>query len=287
MSSKTDLLARVGASRLGALVHRKRLAVIGYHGVPDRRAFARHLDVFERYGTFIGPDDLSAALDGSLLPPLPILLTFDDGDPSIFENALPEVSARGLQPLLFVISGLLDTDQPSWWSEVLELTRDPHEVSRLKSVPDEDRLDRIEELRRTAAAPARARQLTTAEVSDLEAAGFSIGNHTFLHPCLDRCEADVAIDQVRRGHEALIKRGITPTWFAYPNGNLDPRVEPTLRTLGYHGAFIYDDRHACPTTDPLRLSRLQLQATASPERAALVVSGIHGAIARRRRSSGG
>lgn len=283
MPGTTQLLARTGVGAVGRFLHRRDVAIIGYHGVPDRAAFVRQLDLLADLGTLIGPGQLRRALAGDPLPTNPMLLTFDDGDPSVLDNAAPVLADRGIEAIIFVVGGLLDTTTPFWWDEVEALTGDLAEVRRLKTVPNAQRLDDIERLRAATSQPPQARQLATADLVQLQSAGFEIGNHTHLHPCLDNCTADEAIDQVAQGHQALLDRGITPTAFAYPNGNLDPRVEPVLRELGYDLGFLYDHHHMRTGQDPLRLSRLRLDASADAERTELIVSGVLGAIMRVRR----
>lgn len=263
--------------------HGQRIAAIGYHGVTSSRAFARQLDALGSIGVFITPDELRAAIDGESLPENSILLTFDDGERSVLDKGLPVIAEFGIRPILFVCGGLLDGRSPFWWEEAESLANDGIEtVRRLKRVPDEERREALATLREQGPA-IPGNQLTTEELRALVDAGFEIGNHTWDHPCLDQCDAPEVERQIAEGHEALVSRGITPTAFAYPNGNLDPRAEPALERLGYDLGFLFDHHHTRLTQPRLRLSRLRLDSSASPERARMIVSGIHGGIMRLRR----
>ena len=283
-SSRPRPLARsMTVSPIRRTVRRRRrddIAVLAFHSVPSARRLDAVLDTVGRLGTFISPAVFRAGLDGGPLPVHPILVTFDDGDKSILEHAAPVLVDREIEALVFVVAGLVGTDMPFWWQEVHALAG-PDEVRRLKLVADCERRRTIERLR-TDRAPVRSTQLTATDLHALERSGCEIGHHSYDHPCLDRC-TDVEVEhQIRLGHESLTALGLSPSAFAYPNGNLDERAEPALRDLGYDLGFLFDHHHARPDQPRLRLSRLRIDATASPERAALIVSGAHGSIMRAR-----
>lgn len=283
MDLTTRILANSPAVWLGRRRTRNRVSIIASHGVPDRAAFARLVDELASHGSFIGPNDLREWLDGGALPPNPILLTFDDGDRSVLDNAAPVLSDRRVPALLFVITSVLDSSTPFWWDEAAALTPDgATTVRNLKAMPDDERRAALAELRSTRPDRLAQPQLTTPELFDLESLGWEIGNHTFDHPCLDRCSAHAARAQIVQGHDELARRGLRPRAFAYPNGNLDLRVEEPLRELGYDLGFLFDHRHAQAGGNPLRLSRLRLDSHAAPERARVVVSGISSAVMRAR-----
>jgi peptidoglycan/xylan/chitin deacetylase (PgdA/CDA1 family) len=262
--------------------HRHNVAVLAYHGVSDAAAFSRQLDAIADMVTFIGPDDLRAAFAGTDLPDHPALVTFDDGERSVLEHGLGPLTDAAIPAIMFVCGGLLDGTTPYWWDEVEAYSpRGYAEVRRLWRVPDRERRREIERLRSHATkGPVPAAHLTAEELRTLIAARIEVGNHTWDHPWLDHCESDEVERQVVLGHQALVDRGVTPRAFAYPFGNVDPRAEPLLDELGYDLAFAYDARHARVHEHRLRISRLQLDTSDPPERARLVVAGIHGTAKR-------
>lgn len=273
-------------------IARRRLVVLAYHQVPDRARFASHLDHLAANASPVDLDAVvAAARHGAELPSRPVLVTFDDGDVSVLEHALPELRARKIPAVVFVVADAVDSDLPHWWDEAAHLVEAggstralPHSptptaaVRYLKRVPDSERRAALEELRATAPVQApRVRHLCARDLRTLEEAGVTVGSHTMSHPCLHRCTLEVIRAEVegsrRRLHELV---GRSPTAFAYPNGDHDPRVRRAVEQAGYQVAFGFDHRLSpVPPPDPLRISRVRVDASATEERFASMVSGLH------------
>ena len=271
----------------------RRLVVLAYHEVLDADAFACQVEYLRTCMHPVSLAEVTAAIrSGRALPRRAVLITFDDGDRTVYEQALPILHERGVPAVAFVIAGLLGTETPFWWREVKELVRcggrapglphQPVECARaLKRVPNEERLTRIEQLRCSAVGPAITMpQLQRSEVAALEAAGIAIGNHTFTHPCLDRCTAETLETEVVRAHETLADiLGRAPTAFAYPNGNADERAARILDDLGYEAAFLFNHRIArFPPRDRFSISRVRVASTTRPDRFRILMSGLHSAM---------
>ncbi len=294
-----DLVLRRSPAQL---VFRRRsadhLAVLAYHGVDDVTQFRRQLDLLVKHWAPVSLDAVITALDGGLpLPRHAVLVTFDDGYANVLEAGLPLLRERGVPAVAFVLPGLLDGSEPFWWTEADRLhaagARAPEApgqtaaelVRWLKTVPDTRRLEVLEALR--AQAPdtdTSMPQLTTGDLLTLRDGGVEIGNHTWTHPCLDRCSTVEVERQVELAHDALTRAlGGPPRAFAYPNGNHDLRAEGVLRRLGYRAGFLFDHRISptpAPGVDPLRLSRARTGSDTSLDRFATIVSGLHPAVHR-------
>ena len=279
-----------------------RLAVLAYHEIEDPQAFAAQMDRLLRRATPVSLADVrQAAAEGRPLPPRSVLVTFDDGDRSVVTEGLPVLTKRRIPSVAFVITELIDGDQPFWWREAHFLARHggtarslppgrPPEavVRRLKTLPDPDRRRSLAEMRVSASRPApRQPQLSPEDLLRLRDAGVRIGNHTLSHPCLDRCDGPTVRTEVAAAHLALTRwLGEAPTAFAYPNGNFDARTCGVLRELGYRLGFLFDHRHeALLPADPLRISRLRVNASTSPHRFDTILSGLHPAVHRLRGGS--
>lgn len=288
-------LDRVLVRSPAQMVYRRRsgrvLTVLAYHDVTDLARFKRQLDYVARQHNPLSLDATLDCLHGrEPWPEAPALVTFDDGDRSVLERGVPELQARGIPAVIFVITDLLDTDTPPWWREAEELlerggtstqlsSREPFVAIRaMRALPDDERRAVLDELRATASRPATPRpQLRRQELSVLEERGVAVGNHTRSHPCLSRCTADVMEAEIVGAHERLETwLGHPPRAFAYPNGDHDPRAESVLRELGYELGLCFDHRQAeIPVTAPLRVSRLRVNSTDSLDRFRIVLSGLH------------
>ncbi|MFJ9951687.1 polysaccharide deacetylase family protein [Kitasatospora sp. NPDC091207] len=277
----------------------RRLAVLAYHGVDDPRTFALQMARLVRIARPVSLARVEQAVhSGRPLPARSVLVTFDDGDRTVLTEGLPVLTRLRIPAAAFVVTELIDSDRPFWWSEAAFLaSRDGTArslagcapdavVRRLKTLPDRDRRAALAELRESARARApRQEQLTRHDLLTLHRSGVAIGNHTAGHPCLDRCEDDILRDEITSAHHALTGwlDGEEPTAFAYPNGNTDQRAGAVLRRLGYRVGFLFDHRHdRLLPGRPLRISRLRVNSTTSRDRFDTILSGLHPAVHRLR-----
>jgi peptidoglycan/xylan/chitin deacetylase (PgdA/CDA1 family) len=275
----------------------RRLAVLAYHGVDDGERFAQHLDHIRRTASPVSLEEALAAFEGArTLPRQAVLITLDDGHRSVLEVGLPLLRERGLPAVAFVIAGLVDTDRPYWWTEVADLVgrggtvdgmpplAPPDVVRALKRLPDRRRLAAIEDLRRTAGTARPMSQLSVADLRAMQSDGVAIGNHTWSHPCLSRCDDETCRDEIERSHAMLSGAlGHGPEAFAYPDGDRDARAAAVLDELGYRAAFLFDHRLS-PTRphDRLSVSRLRVDSTTTLDRFRTIVSGLHPTVHRAR-----
>ncbi|GAB2614882.1 hypothetical protein GCM10027168_54350 [Streptomyces capparidis] len=275
-----------------------RLAVLAYHEIDDRRRFAAQLDRLRRSAHPVSLAEVADSLaHGTPLPPHSVLLTFDDGDPSLLERGLPLLVERGIPAVVFVVAELIGTHRPFWWREAAHLVQHGGRarglnastataaVRALRRMPDPDRRRILAELRVTAHSPAPPhRQLTVRELRMLKDAGIEVGNHTLGHACLDQCDEATVRTEIAEAHRMLTSwLGEPPRAFAYPDGDAVPAAQGLLEQLGYSAAFLFDHRLAeARPQHQLRLSRLRMHSTASRERFETILSGLHPAVQRLR-----
>ncbi len=307
MNAVSSILGSRPVSAMSTALTRNRLRVLAYHGIADQDAFAAQLDhLSTRYTTVIG-SDVRADLDGSSsLPDRALWITFDDGEPEIVRVGLPLLRERGMRATAFVCAGLIDTETPQWW-ETVRMAADrgllrredtfgetnAEAVAALKQVPDSARRATIEELNRrlrSSGEPATQRQLTSTELLAWVAAGCEVGNHSWDHPCLDRCSDDEQRQQIQRADQDLTRiLGTAPTVFAWPNGNIAPAALAALKDLDYRLVLGFDHRICAKQIDPWAVSRLRIDSDADIPRLRSIVSGAHSSVfqlhahARRRR----
>lgn len=271
-------------TRLARLSLRAPLRVLAYHEIRDVSGFRAQMEhMVERYRP-VSAREVVAWMGGADLPSGAVWVTFDDGDPSVVEAGLPILDEVGVTATMFICPGLIDGDTPFWWQTV-ELA-DPSRVAGLKHIPDDERRRIVENIRedlteRKGHVPSRP-QLTTAQLETWIDRGQEIGNHTWDHPMLDRCDDDEQVRQVRLAHEWIADRvpGAPPI-FAYPNGNPAAAADAALEELGYELWALFDHRMST-RPDDRRLSRLRTNADADLARFRAIVSGVHPTVHRLR-----
>ena len=290
MSSADRILRRSPLQTAAGMVNGSRLSALAFHGVDDPENFSWQMDYLVRHYHPVSILEVSSAVAyGRPLPSRSVLVTFDDGHRSVLEHAMPIMAERGIPGVAFVIAGLISTDEDYWWSAVEalvgaggELASRPDEsvtelVRYLKTIDNGDRLAALRELESSAGAPpARRHQLEDSELRILQSAGIDVGNHTWTHPCLNRCDAETTRREIESAHTRLADiLGEPPTWFAYPNGDWSFEAEAVLSDLGYSIGFLFDHRPTDLTAEPLRLSRLRVNSDTRPDRFATILSGLH------------
>lgn len=273
------------ASRLGVPQQR----ILAYHDLPDPDLFDAHIShLATHYQVVEGPHFPRESNERS-----PVWITFDDGDPTIVDNALDVLVSHGFSATAFICPSVIGTDEALWWHVVHEAVEAelviegqkvlPGEVNRLKLVPDAQRRERVAEIRE-ALAELRGglvrRQLTEKELSSWVEAGLSLGNHTWDHPILDQCSPAEQRRQIDLAHDWFLDNEYgAPQWFAYPNGNWSPVAEQHLSELGYESALLFDHRVA-KARDGMSLSRIRVNGTDSLIEFIPKVAGIHPAVTR-------
>lgn len=269
--------------------------ILAYHDVTSPECFSTQLDYLCAVMHPVSLAEVLAAMEeGVALPRSSVLLTFDDGDRTIYDTALPIMRELQVPGVIFPVAGLVGTARPFWWSGVKVLIEGgaaipgvasggdaDAAISALKRMTNDDRIACIEELQAsTGQAPVMMQQLHEHELKEMEASGFAVGNHTLEHPCLDQCSDEVLEREIITAHEVLKSMlDDAPVVFAYPNGNRDPRAEFILQKLGYKAAFLFDHRIGrFPPQDPLRISRVRVSSTTPPDRFRIILSGLHPAL---------
>jgi peptidoglycan/xylan/chitin deacetylase (PgdA/CDA1 family) len=207
--------------------------VLAYHKVtrfefggtwmpPDR--FVRQMDALLGCGfRFIGEEAFLEALEGRRRgSPNEILLTFDDGYRELLDRAIPQLEARGIPALLFLVSAF--TGKENAWE-----------------LPLPGR---------------RSRHLAWDEIADLARRGFSFGSHTRTHRDLTHlppAEMREEIAGSKREIEGMV--GLPVRVLSYPFARSNGTIRAEAERAGYRAAFTLYPRRLRGEVDRFELRR--------------------------------
>lgn len=206
-----------------------------------------------------------------------VLISFDDGSYSVYEQGMPLLKKYEIPAVLFVIPSLIDTSTAFWWDEILYYTNDYNKVRWAKTVSNKDRLEYIEQLRtQTGKPPFQQQQLTLNELRDLEKNGIAIANHTMTHPMLDKVTEAELDAELFESADYLKANGFKYyDVLAYPNGNISDRVIDKLKHAGYRAGFLFNHQLLQSLSSPYKLSRLSMNDYTPLWKFRLILSGVH------------
>jgi peptidoglycan/xylan/chitin deacetylase (PgdA/CDA1 family) len=221
------VLYRLGVTRFSAWCHRRRVAILCYHGVTEstgangedpkalqvnHRRFVAHLNFLQRHHNVISLNDyLSARNEGRSLPDHSVILTFDDGFRNFLTVAAPLLAARRLPATVFLITDNATQedagDRPATWT------------------PEDDR-----------------RYLSWAEARQLHRDyGFEFGSHTCSHsPLLGLSLEDTDRELLHSFNQLVSHLGVDKPTLSYPKGEYSSWLAEDARKLGYACAVTTD-----------------------------------------------
>ncbi|RYG53361.1 MAG: hypothetical protein EOO01_04520, partial [Chitinophagaceae bacterium] len=223
------------------------MKILTYHKVENVENFERQLKLIRRRRyNVLSLDEFRQKYFSRSLKPNDLLITFDDGDYSVYRNAMPLLKKYNFPSVLFVITGLIGTDAPFWWNEIVHYTKSREQVRYSKKIDNKSRLLLIEQLRAAKdIEPLRQKQLTVEELREMELNGMAIANHTVTHPMLDKVIDSELISELEESAEFLRKHGFKNyDVIAYPNGNIAGEVIPYLEKFGFKMGMMFDHKTA-------------------------------------------
>lgn len=106
----------------------------------------------------------------------------------------------------------------------------------------------------------RPGRLSTAEIREMMAGGFSVGAHSMTHPDLTALGADALRTEVAGSKEKAERVTHRPArFFAYPSGFYNLAVVDAVRAAGYDGAFtVLTGLNKAGLDDPFLLRRIPI-----------------------------
>lgn len=259
-----------------------------FHGVPSGAWLRRALETIGRWYRFVEVGEVRDFFAAGARFNSGCLVTFDDGERSFADEALPVLAALGVPAVLFVSPGVLSGGGNYWFQDLRTLRAQVGDDAIRRTaaaqlgVPAEQvashgvlallkslRLERIRRLLDDLAAANDVRfdqrwNLTLDEVAALDRHPLvTIGAHSMHHPILANETDDVAEEEIAgsvAALQALLGRPVD--LFAYPNGarRLDygGREQKLLRACAVRLAFATDSGFYNARTDPLAIPRAAL-----------------------------
>lgn len=283
--------------------------ILGYHQIADDIAnaereaipgmvisthtFRRQMEfVRERYAV-LSLDEAGAVLRGETSTERPaVVITFDDGYRSVYDQAWPVLRELGLPATVFLNTGpigtnqMLDHDLLYWFARQAKLLglslRVPlvkagfnlREVVEITSEVDTQQLCEhliYQPLARRQAILFQLREFLgepePAEISDftlldweqiheLAAGGITFGAHTVNHPVLTLETPETVDSEIAEARHSLeTQLGVPIKHFAYPNGSYSLAVKSAVERLGFELAVTTEKRINRRGSDMLTLGR--------------------------------
>lgn len=265
-----------------------------FHDVPSERWFRQALETIGRLYRFVSVEDVRDFFHAGRRFNGGCLVTFDDGERSFAEAALPVLEALGVPAVLFVSPAVLSRGDTYWFQDLRQVRAaagddavrsalarhtgvTSGEIARFSvlSLVKSLSLAQIEALMAELAAQypiPRKRQwnLALEEVQALDRHPLvTVGAHSLNHPILAN-EGDETARQEIAGSVAALQAllGRTVDIFAYPNGarglDFGAREEKLLQECGVRLAFATDSGFFGTATEPLAIPRSALSGDESP-----------------------
>lgn len=267
------------------------LTVLTYHTIYHATRFEEQIKYIKKKMYPLSLKDLLSSIQhGRALPKRALLITFDDGDRTIYDVAKPVLENYQLPAVVFVITQHVGSDLPFWWDETKWLVKQRAVTAKsrsltgealvreLKHMPNQERLELIAALRNAIGGQCFSQpQLRWDELIQLEAAGIAVGNHTHTHPPLNQVGDTELSNELITAHNKLTSAlGHAPRAFAYPYGYTNSQAISILQQLGYKVGFLFDHKiSGWPISNPLGISRVRVDPSNSYERFGCIISGLH------------
>jgi peptidoglycan/xylan/chitin deacetylase (PgdA/CDA1 family) len=214
----------------------------------------------------VGPAEVLAAVAGRhTLPPLAVLVSFDDGYRDFLDIAWPILTKHHIPSVLFVATAFVDHPQrlfwwDALWQQVSRTRRDRVAIAdRTLSIGSVGRaaayhalteaLKQQTPVQRRSALASVAEQLGVVaepthavlswpELRKLLGYGLTIAPHSRTHELLDQLDTADLRSEINGSRDDLSRElGLCPPVFAYPNGNFNEVVMRAVHTAGFNVAL--------------------------------------------------
>ena len=252
--------------------------------------FDRQMRYIARHYKILSLSDMLAHL-GSGSTEMALAVTFDDGYQDNYHNALPVLHRYNLPATIFLTTGAVDSGELLWFeklalalkitareyvdleidfpqrlplqTEAERLNANTRILALLRTLPDADRRQRLEEILRQLAARGTGerwnKMLTWDQIRVMKAAGIDFGGHTETHPFNSKLTRDQVFSEASGCKKRVEEQLQLPVdFFAYPNGREEDFGmwnKEVIRAAGYRAAVTTIWGMNYRSTDPMELRR--------------------------------
>lgn len=253
-------------------LQRRRVTILVIHEA-DPGSLRRHLVLLKQWYNIVSLRQCVDALESGRLdelPPKPLAVTIDDGLRSN-RALLDTFRDLGVQPTVFLVSGVVDTHRWFWWM----VPDGTQHVEQLKAMSDESRLRELAALgyTETTVFPVR-HALSRDEIEDMRDV-VDFQSHSVNHPILPRCTDERAWSEIADSKRDLEQTfGFDVYAFAYPNGDFSERDVEYAARAGYRSGLGIIPGLNGPQADLFRLKRIAIDTAASSSETLVRASGV-------------
>lgn len=259
------------------------IRVLAYHTINEVQNFEKQILYLKDNYSLISLEQLYGHVyAGTALPANPLLITFDDGDYSVYKNGIKILKKNNVPAVCFIITSIIGTKIPFWWKELEHYLGNRQGYKKTWEVKKYRNKDRISFLKKVRASSEKSafqqQQLTSNELEEMKSNGIDICNHSHTHPVFDQCTNSEIQTELKESIKFLKDRNFIYSVFAYPNGNSTQKTEKFLKEFNIKLAFLFDHKINHEISNPLRISRLIVNDSTSIPKLRFILSGWHSKV---------
>lgn len=253
------------------LVQRRRVTILLFHDISRETAVRTFTVLSARYHFLDLQTFLRQCRSGDHhLPAKSLILTFDDG---LIRNYdfLPVLRAGKIPVTIFLCAGLIDTKRHFWFKHKIPT----HRSSELRRMPSAERLRLLRQTGFTHETEYdQPHALTRSQIEEMKP-WVDFQSHTLFHPCLPRCTAAEAREEIAGSRDVLSGQyGLRVNAISYPHGDYSDRDIELCRQAGYECGITVDCGFNTIRTDVFRLKRLPVNDTSDMNELIVKASGL-------------
>jgi peptidoglycan/xylan/chitin deacetylase (PgdA/CDA1 family) len=293
-NSRRPHFSRVATGKYVILCyHRIGTGGIPYYSELDAKEFENQMRFLSTHYRILPLSQLLSEMADPNAKTQGVALTFDDGYRGLYSEALPTLTKYKIPATVYLTGGAIESGDPAWYDKIflimlvypkvtLEIQLDEPRrfllnssqariaaaveiVSKLRRVPNAERVARCVELEKQVALPAddlADRMLNWTQVREMQRNGIEFGAHTMTHPAMSRLEPGEAEGELRESKQLIEERLQTPVRdFAYPFGqpwDCSADVEQLIARTGFRSAVTTSWGINRTGANPLALRRPQI-----------------------------